>query len=303
MKQKTNTLLIILLVVLAAGFVLTKVFRSPGLESNLDRNVFRIDTSRVIAIRFSGHNDSTLTLRKNNGRWMVEQQSRSAAADPYQVKTLLETLCNVQPERMVSRKKDKWPDYEVGDSSAFSMVAYTGNMEELANWRLGKQTGGTTYLRSADDPDVYAVNGALRTRLEKKFNEWRDKTFLRVKKDLVNKVIFNYPADSGFVLEKKSGAWMIGNQTADSLMVARYLGKLQSKDLTNFPDAYYPDGNPDITLRIEGTTMPETEVKAWKNAGRQWILASTAQPGVYFSDSTFTRDLFAGRKSLLKRSK
>jgi hypothetical protein len=44
-------------------------------------------------------------------------------------------------------------------------------------------------------------------------------------------------------------------------------------------------------------------VKAWKETARRWVLASTAQPGAYFQDSTFTRNLFAGKKALLHKSK
>ena len=303
MRQKTNNILIIILVVLAGGFVLAKVFRSPALESNLDKDIFHVDTAKVVEIRIDGGNDSTLTLKKSDGRWMVEQQSRSAVAEPYQLQTLLETLTNVEPERIVSRKKEKWTDYEVGDSSAFRMVAYGANREELAKWRIGRQTGGTTYLRTEDDPEVYAVTANLHTRFAKKFNDWRDKTFLHLKKTLVEKVSFRYPADSGFVLEKRSGAWMIGTERADSMSVENYLSKLQSKDLTHFVDAWSPTGDADITLRIEGSALPETEVKAWKETGRRWILASTAQPGVYFRDSTFTRDLFTGKRALLRGSR
>jgi hypothetical protein len=234
---------------------------------------------------------------------MVQQQSKSALAEPYEVKALLGTLSSVEAERVVSRKKEKWSDYEVGDSSAFRLAVFGSIMVELAKWRVGRAAGGATYVRTEHDPEVYAVGADLHARLGRKFNDWRDKTFLHVNKNLVDKISFQYPADSGFVLEKKSGAWMIGSETADSLEVQNYLSRLQSKDLTRFIDGYSPPGKPDVTLQIEGGALPHTEVKAWKETGRRWVLASTAQPGVYFQDSTFTRNLFAGKKALLHKPK
>lgn len=298
MKKQTNKLLIIVLVVLLALFAVTKIFRAPALESNLDKDVFRIDTAAVAVIKFQDKGDSALTLKKSEGRWTVAQRSRSAAVEPYQVRSLLQTLSSVQPERMLSRKKAKWSNYQVGDSAAFRMTAYNDAMKEIADWRVGKESAGATYLRSEGDPEVYAVDGNLRSKFNKDFNAWRDKTFLRVKKNLIGKIEFRYPADSGFVLEKNAGAWMIGNQKADSLKVENYLGMLQSKDLTHFADDYTPSANPDVTLSIDGTAS-HTEVKGWKDAGKKWIVSSTAQEGVYFSDSTFVDDLFIGKKALL----
>lgn len=298
MKNSNNKILVVILLVLAAAFVLTRVFRTPALETNLDLDIFRIDTAGVAAIKFrKPGGEHELTLMKKNTGWIVQQDSRSAAVEPYQIRALLQTLSNVKPGRMVSRKKEKWNDYRVEDSTALMVTTLDEDAGKLAAWAVGKENAGVTYVRPADETEVYAVEENLRSRFDKTFNDWRDKTFLRVGRDAMDRITFTYPADSGFVLEKKSGAWMIGQEKADSAKVQRYLGRLQSRDLSGFADNFSPGGDPDVVLSIDGSTL-HTEVKGWKGSGKKWILSSTAQEGVYFSDSTFVEDLFVGKKVL-----
>ncbi|HEX8038447.1 MAG TPA: DUF4340 domain-containing protein, partial [Chryseosolibacter sp.] len=224
--KNNNKILVVILLVLAAAFVLTRVFRAPGLETNLDQDVFKVDTASVAAIKFRKPDDENeLTLTKNKTGWVVQQASRSAAVEPYQIRTLLQTLSNLRPERMVSRKKEKWIDYRVEDSTALLVTALNEGTEKIAQWAVGKENAGTTYVRPADETEVYSIAGNLRSRFDKTFNDWRDKTFLRVKRDLVGKITFRYPADSGFVLENNSGKWTVDKQQADSAKVAVYLGK------------------------------------------------------------------------------
>lgn len=297
MKKQTNKRLVIVLILLVALFAATKIFRSPALESNLDKDVFHVDTAAVATIKFQHEGDSALTLKKSQGRWTVAQKSRSAAAEAYQVRSLLQTLATLQPERMVSRKKEKWSNYQVGDSASFRLTAYNDAKKEIADWHVGKSSAGATYLRTEGDAEVYAVEGNLRSKFDKAFNAWRDKTFLHVNKNLIEKIDFRYPADSGFVLEKKAGAWMIDGRKADSVKVANYVARLQSKDLTHFADDFSETRDPDITLSIEGSALQEV-IKGWKGDGKNWVLSSTAQKDAYFSDSTFVRDLFVGKNAL-----
>ena len=299
MKQSTNKILLIVLVVLLSAFVVTKVFRSPARESNLDTDVFRIDTSRVeiIEVRQPGNNE--LTFRKGDSTWTIEQADKSANLASIQLDNLLRTMNNVRPERLVSRKKETWNEYQVSDSSAIRLTAYTGDMDELATWHIGKQSAGNTYMRSEDQEEVYLVEGAIRSGVDKDFNEWRDKSFLRIDKSFIDRISFQYPADSGFVLEKEGQGWMINDHEADSLKVQNYIGRLQSKDLSGFADDFSPSSQPDITVELSSNAVPHAVIKAWKTSeGGAWILNSALQPGVYFEDSVFFNDLFIGKAEL-----
>lgn len=297
MKQ-TNKVLLIVLFVLLCAFVGTKFFRSPALESNLDMDRFRIDTAALtsLVLRFPHNAErATLTFKRNDSSWTIHDGQKRAQIRPFEIKRLLRALTNVKPERIVSRKKEKWHQYQVSDSSAMQLLALDKHDNEMAEWFVGKKSQGSTYIRHTDASDIYAVAGDLRNDLDKEFNEWRDRTFLKVDKYLVDRLTFQYPADSGFVLEKKGAAWMIADSKADSTNVASFLNTIQQKELNRFEDEFSPSAHPVLTLMIEGVAAP-IYIKAWEKADDDWILSSTLQQGTFFRDSSFTEELFRGKK-------
>jgi hypothetical protein len=297
MKNTTNKILLIVLFILLSAFALTKIFRTPARESNLDTEVFKIDTAEIAAIKFKSTGAATeMTLKENKDGWTIEQDKKTARASAMEVKNLLHTISTLRPERVVTRKAENWKNYAVHDSAALQLVAYNEKMDEIANWHIGKESAGSTFIRIGNDDEVYALEGSLRNPFEKKYDDWRDKTFLRVKKTSLNKITFSYPADSGFVLQKDGGVWQIGQSKADSLKVENYLRRLQSIDADSFAGDGPPSNDPLITLSIEGSGDP-IFVKAWKGSEKEYILESSLQKGVYFVDSTVSKDLLASKKT------
>jgi hypothetical protein len=302
MKQHTNQILFVVLLLLLSAFVLTKVFRTPALESNLDTDLFRVDTGKVAAIKLQPPGDEKeLTLERKDSGWILQQHEKTATAERYAVKNLLLALNTLMPERIISRKQEKWDDYNVGDSTALHVITYDEKADELSHLLIGKESGGSSYVRAADQDEVYAVEGGLQSRFSKGFNEWRDKTFLRTEKARLSKITFRYPADTGFVLLKNGRNWMINEEKADSIKVQNLLDKIQFKELSNFADSFAPAGEADVTMIMEGSSGPRTVVRGWKAPGRQWILNSSLQETAYFSDSTFAQRLFVGKKGLLSQ--
>src|SRR5687768_3233178 len=236
MKKKTNTILLFFLLVLLCAFALTKVFRTPARESNLDENIFRTDTAKIAALKIipAGNAHPEFLLKKNDSSWTIEQDERLARVDERSLENLLSEIHSLKPERVVSRKKEKWDDYHVGDTTAIQLVLYNANMNDLASWHVGKEAQNGTYVRAQNEDEVYIVEGHLGNQLLKDFAAWRDKSFLNVAKRSINKITFAYPADSGYVLEKRDGRWIADNEKADSLKVETYLSKLQLKTLNTF---------------------------------------------------------------------
>ena len=143
------------------------------------------------------------------------------------------------------------------------------------------------------------VEGNIRSRVEKDFNDWRDKSFLRIDKAFIDNITFRYPADSGFVIEKNGTSWTINDQKVDSLKIQNYISKLQSRDLNDFADNFSPATEPDVAVDVSSNSVSHAIIKGWKSSENKWILHSALQPGVYFEDSVFWNDLFIGRKELL----
>lgn len=291
--KSTNKILLVVLLVLLSAFVLTKVFRSPALESNLDTEAFQLDTARIARMVFHLPSESPITLEKDDSTWTVRQADKTAGVREFERRNLFRSILNLKPERMVTRKEEKWSDYQVGDTTAVRVEVYDKNNDKIKSWFVGTESGGLTYVRPADKPVVYAVEGNLRTRFGSGFNGWRDRTFLRINRALVNKLTFQYPADSGFVLEKRGRHWLINDQKADSAKVESYLSEIEFKELREFVDA--PAGEPHVMVTVEGDPDGQTVIRAWKDTDEEWIFTSTLQADAYFSDRSLATDLFPGR--------
>lgn len=306
MKRLNNKILALALLLLLSGFILVKMFRSPGLESNLDEDLLSIDTAAITTIRLYPvkAQRKEVNLVREGTRWKVRQDQKTADVATNALHNMLGSIRRIKAERIVSRKKEKWDAYQVGDTTGTHVLVLSDN-KTLADLWIGKthftQGGGSTYVRLGDEAEVYAVEGYLASSFDKTFNDWRDKTFLRAKKDSISKITFRYPADSSFVLEKKDYTWRVGNERADSVAVDKYLNNLISKDLFSFADQFTPAGEADVVLTIENAKTPGVTVKAWKNEDANWVLTSTLRPGVYFSGegSSIVKDLFIGKGDVL----
>lgn len=303
MKLSNTRILAAVFFVLVAAFVLTRVFRSPARMSNVDTTALKVDTSAVTEIHIlaNGEKDTTeTTLTRTNGSWRVEQSGINASADQYAVSGLLKELQSLEYDRMVTRNKDKWEEYGVSDQSGLS-VTVAGKAGELSTFVVGAPRGGEAFLRSGDADEVYTVDASVHSTFSRDFNSFRNKAFLRVPKEQVSRVVFQYPADSGFVLERKDGSWMIENVRADSAKVESYLSTLRSRNLSAFADGFAPGGEADMTLVVSGDGSDLENVRAWKLPDSTWRLSSGVQPEVYFSDSgtRIIADLFKRRKDFV----
>ncbi len=309
MKKLSNKILIATLLVLVTVFALSRVFRSPGLESNLRKELVMLDTANVTEVRIlpSSHREEEIKLVRQGNRWKVSKGKQASETDKALVDNMLTLLAYTKAERIASRKKEKWEEFNVGEKGTHIMVY--DHAEKAADFHIGKtgfiqsQTGGYggsyTYLRLSDENDVYAVEGFLASNLDRSFNDWRNKALLRLKKDDIARITFQYPLDSGFVAEKKDSVWYVANEKADVAPMENFLNQLSFKNLNEFAEDFVPAAPPDVIVGIDGKAGALDRVEAWKK-DQGWTLTSTLQKGVYFSaTSALAGSILIGKKKLL----
>lgn len=296
MKKLNNKILLIVLVAMIAIFALSRVFRSPKLEANMRKELVMLDTAKVTEVRIaaSATPGEEIKLLKSGAQWFVSKGNKKYAAETATVKGMLASVASLQAQRMVSRKKDKWETFNVGDKGTHVSIWNEGN--RLAGFYVGKTGfnqspgayqggfgGAYTYVRLADETAVYSVDGFLESTFNRGADDFRDRSFLRVKTDDISKITFAYPADSSFVLEKRDSVWHVGNVKADSAAVAGYLNQWSFKNLTAFADDFNAASTPTLTIKVEGKAGVLTTLEAWKKNDQEWALRSSLQKDVIFS--------------------
>jgi hypothetical protein len=310
MKKLNNKALAILLLTLTGLLVASKIFRSSRLESNLRKNLITLDTTRITALHITPASapDQPIRIVRETNRWVAEKDGKKFNADVSVVRGAIGTLQKITPEREVSRKKDKWNSYNVGDQATCVSVYYGSSKQ--ADIRIGKSGysqggmyGGNayTYVRLTDEDAVYAISGYLESTFNQPLNHWRDHSFLRIPRNQIKTISFRYPADSSFTLQKPDSVWLINGAPAEKKSVETYLGHLAFKNLTTFADEFGPTAPADVTITIEGNGTTLAVIEGWKRQ-TDWVLRGPSQHEVFFSSSgsSVERDLLAGKQRFVE---
>jgi hypothetical protein len=303
MTRFNNKILLIALVVLLSGFVLSKLFRSPGRERNLKEKLVALDTAKVSSIQIAPAADGKKVVRltRTGNSWTVDNGQHNAKVELAGVKNALSAVAEIRPTRMMTQKKDKWGTYNV-DSTGTHVKVFTGEAVAEQFW-VGKNNTGANYIRLDEDLEVYEVSVPIESYFNKTISAWRDKSFARLEPEKVSSINFQYPGDSSFVLRQEKNKWRSDNIEVDSASVARYLNKLRSKQIPTFEENFVPEAEAAYKLSFSNDSGEMLTVQAWHAPEGKWILTSSLQNEVYFStkDSSLIRDLFPGRKTFSKK--
>jgi hypothetical protein len=303
MRKINPTHLIIALVVLTAIWLVARYAGAERRRSNVRTELIALDTAQVDELHITRKADAKpLVLKRlDKGKWKVGPENEAAFdADATAVQQALAVLSKVTAQRMLSRKKEKWTEYEVTDSALLVKAFRQG--KTLAAIRIGKLTfpaSGSAYtaVRLDNETETYAVQGYLSTNLGRSLTDWRDKTFMRLKPEKVDKIVFEYPADSAFTLTKADSVWKTGDKTAAPDRVERYLNQFRSKNLSAFADDFIATGSPLYRIRFEGMGAELERVEIWQKPDGTYVLRGIHLP-VFFSDqgSAIIKDLLKPRK-------
>ncbi len=301
MRRSNNKILIIVLVVLLGGFVLTRVFRAPSLERNIEEDLLTLDTAQVSAIHITPavDNKAEIKLIRSGVDWKVQYRGRTAQVEMNQLNSALGSISEIHADRILTRKKEKWTDYNVDTTGTHvTVILNQGTQKEF--W-VGKLSGSGNCIRIEGEDDVYEVKEALERNFNKNFSAWRDKSFISVQPESVSKIAFQYPGDSSFVVVQSGGKWELEDVKADSSKVQTYLNRLRSRNLSEFADDFKPSAQASHILKLSNDSSLAITVQGWKMEDDKWVLASSLQDSVYFSssDATMIRELFAGKKWFL----
>jgi len=308
MKKLNSKILLIVLISLVLVFVLSRLYRAPSLESNLRKELVSIDTSRVDEIRIlTQKQEGEIKLARIGNNWKVTKAQLQAETDLGLVNSFLGSIKSIKPIRLATRKKEKWEEFNVGEKGIHATIYNSG--KKLADIIVGKtgfsQSGSYTYVRLSDENETYAVEGFLESSFNKSYNDWRNKTILKLKKDDIIKVTYQYPADSGFVIEKRDSVWYAANQIADKNKVDVLLNQLTYKSLNEFQDGFNSSNPSTVVVTIAGKAGNLAIIKGWKIEGQHWVINSSLQKDVYFSAPllSISTDILISRNRLIPSKK
>ena len=293
MKLTTKNLIIIL-VVLGAAYGVTQFTKRSGRSKSLRSELVSIDTANVSKVEISS-TGGEVTLNETAEGWMVNLADGSQKlAKQSSVTSLLTSLNTIEPGRLAAKTEDKWKDYAV-DSAGTRVKVYEGDAvsTDIVIGRFGMegQQSFYTFVRLFEDEEVYVANNFMGMSIGKDPSAYRENTLLRLEKDSLTSISFNYP-DSSFTLAKNE-RWYLDNQPADSASVVKYLNDLNFLTSRKFYDKSIT-ANPTHTVTYSFSNQPEITMEGYA-IGEEMIVKSSENQNESFSDDALRKKVFKGK--------
>ena len=236
MKLSTKTLLIIL-VVLVLSFVLVQYTKRGGKSKSVRSELVAIDTATITSVEVISAKGS-LQLKKKDGNWMVNSESKDFFAKEGAVTSMLNALNTIKPGRLAARKEEKWKDFSVDSTGTrVKVLADSKVVTDIVLGRFGVegQRNFYTFVRLFEDENVYVANGFMKMNIYEEANDYRDNNIIRLDKDSLTSVTFSI-SDESFSLSKQDESWYVDGSEADSAAVANFFKDLRYLSDKNFYD-------------------------------------------------------------------
>jgi len=317
-RFKARTLIIILAALIALAVVSYLIDKMKG-DSSFKTELVSIDTAKVTAISIFPKTDKNnpIKFQRTANKWQIEINGKWMQADENMVSSMLNDLSVLKPERVAATKKEKWAQFEITDSAGTRVMVEAGK-EIVANVVIGKFTyqqlpgasqnpyGGvkiSSYVRLADENEVYAVDGFLSMTFNRNRDDFRNKSLINENSTDWTKLTFTYQGDSSFVLNKENDMWTIGGLPADSLSVKQFLNTINGmRGNTFIDDAAASLYQPVYSLKVEGKNMQALEVIAFAaDTVNQYVVSSTLNKEAAFSSAkdNLVPRLFVSKNTLM----
>lgn len=295
---KSNKLLWVAFAVLLVAVILIFSSESTKKEKSFKTNIVSVDTSKITQISLFPKSKAGKEVRlfKENSEWKVTSILGKTYSTPkYKVKNLLSELIKIKPKRVAARNQSKWKEFQV-DSSGTRVAVYEGGSKTLdliiGKFSFQQPRSMSTYVRLANEDDVYEVDGFLEVTFNKGADSFRNETIVKDSKDKWNKLSFESP-ESSFELIKVDGKWKIDGEYTDSAKTETKLGLISHLTNNNYIDDFDKSmlNNEYAKLTINREDEDPIEIVGYKDDS-MYLINSSMNKETYFDGSKFADKVF-----------
>lgn len=301
-KTINNKWLLIIFAVLLLLVVLLFSKNEGHKERSFDKQLVSFVNDDIIKIILFPKNlqGESIELEKMENSWQVKSGDETHKAGQSNIDGMLNSLADLKALSLAANSKDRWETYEVNDSLATRVQLFNNNNKKVADVYIGKfmfkqPRSMSTYVRLNGKKETYRVEGFLSSTFNRTVNDLRDKTITRDPIANWRKLLFDYPADSSFVLAKEQGQWMINGVLANQDEVTGYINSIKNQSGITIYEGNAIPGYPKYRLTIERENLDPVVVSVAETDGLL-LLTSSENEGIWYSDQSVT-DRFIVPKS------
>jgi hypothetical protein len=175
-------------VIVALVLVLVLVSLSKSCTGQSLPTIAKIKKDDITKIVFTSSANGELTVEKDKeGKWrMIPQQY---PVDKNSIDSMIANVADVTINALISDKK-AYERYNLDDANKIAVSAFAG--DKLARqYDIGKpsETSSFTFIKLADNPNIYSAKGNIRTVFDKKVDDMRDKLVMNFAKETITAFI------------------------------------------------------------------------------------------------------------------
>lgn len=301
----SNKQLGIVFVVLLVIVIIYWATDSGKNERTFREELVSIDTAAVTEIKLypRTENYEEVRLFNDEGKWKLHLTPEKMVDVPEsKIRNLLNQLLTIIPKRLAARGAEKWQSFEV-DSTGTRVTVYEGDDLTLdiiiGRFAFQQPRSMNTYVRLANDTDVYEVEGFLSATFNQGPDNFRDNTIIKDDYENWISLVFDYPADSSFQMMKLNNKWFVNDTPTDSAKTVKYFQSIQRLTNSNFVDVDVSGSASAYKLTIISDSK-ETVVTGYDHDSTL-VIHSTLNADGYFDGNKVNlgKKIFVSMNSLL----
>ena len=211
-KRKYLTTLIALVVLAATWAAFTyydkhRATEKPAVETTNQVKIFPLDAQHIQSITFKPQQGEAFTCRREGGKWALVDP-HPLPVDQGNFSSVLNSLTTATQDEVIDPHPTNLKEYGL-DPPAFTLDVTSDAKPQSFTLLLGDDTptSGGVYAQASGNPQVFTLASYLKTSLEKKVLDVRDRRALTLDADQLQKVGVQYK-DTSWTLEKNpEGVW------------------------------------------------------------------------------------------------
>jgi hypothetical protein len=300
-QKYLNTL--IALILLAATWGAIKYYdkhkgaEKPPTETSNQEKIFSVDAQHIQSITFKPRDGDAFTCKREGGKWTITDP-HPLGIDQGNFSGILNSLTTATIDEVADPNPADLKPFGL-DPPSFTMDVTTDTKPQSFTLLLGDDTptSGGVYAKVEGNPRVFTLASYMKSSLEKKEFDVRDRRALTLEADQLQKISVNYKGTSWTLAKNPEGVWDLvipPPVRADRFTVDGLVSQLRgltmqtitSEDKKKSGD--YGFGAPELQLQLTGADGMQTIVvgKKEKDSDHYFATNSALDP-VFTLNSDF----------------
>lgn len=250
--KKSTVITLVLLAFLATAYWLSK---KEEVSAGIKKLTFpKLNTEEIDSLEIIGQHN--LKLVKENSKWFLVSNSKNFIADQNKISSILDSLALVSSSYYVTQDKNRFDEFGFNQENQ-NIIKLSSKGKEKWSIILGKSIKPASYYAKATNDDlIYVIKGSFNDILVSDNNNLRDKNFIKLTLDTLQKISLIKNKNTIFTLIKnKENDFELldkANFRLDKNLTKRYIDAILNLRAFSFIDEQIVLAEPNFEIELDG---------------------------------------------------